>query len=107
MIIMFPEKIICAAIWYQDLPTQNFLPKNIDRGIVVCGHRHSNCIDVVKQLSGLRSVQLAPDGVGNSVQGFLTDKNNFYDREEAWMIAFAAGQIKDETNKVLFSEDLY
>jgi hypothetical protein len=105
------ERITCAAIWYKDLPTQTFLPKNIDKGIVVCGHRHSNCIDVVKMLSGLRSVQLAPDGVGESEQGFMTSHNRFVDRLEAVEVAVKAGQVYrnflDNPKIGLFSEDLY
>ena len=46
------ERITCAAIWYKDLPDSVFKPTNIDKGIVVCGHRHGNCIDTVKSLSG-------------------------------------------------------
>jgi hypothetical protein len=100
--------ILCAAIWYKDLPTQNFLPKNVDRGLVVCGHRHAHCIDVVKSLSGLRTVRISPDGVGESVQGFLTDTNMFVGREEAAEIAISCGQIeKTNYGKQLYSEDLY
>lgn len=103
------EKILCAAIWYMDLETQTFLPKNIDRGIVVCGHRHGHCIDVVKKLSGLRTVQLAADGVGETEQGFLTNTNRFVDREDAYVIAEKMGQLNDRSHTVgvLYSEDLY
>lgn len=104
------EQIICAAIWYQDLPTQTFLPKNIDKGIVVCGHRHGHCIDIMKRLSQLRTVTFAPDGVGNHEQGFLTNTNRFVSREEAFDIAESANQLNDRTrftNRTLFSEDLY
>lgn len=103
------EKIICAAIWYKDLPDQHFLPNNIQQGIVVCGHRHGHCIDIVKSLSGLRSVQIAPDGVGESVQGFLTNTNRFVDREDALIIAKSADQLNDRVRygNELYSEDLY
>lgn len=104
------ERIICAAIWYKELPTQTFLPKNIKQGIVVCGHRHPHCIDIVKMLSGLRTVKLAPDGVGENIQGFLTNTNRFVDRTEARKIALAAEQIVDDktySTKELYSEDLY
>jgi len=105
------EYITCAAIWYKELPTQVHRPKNIDKGIVVCGHRHANCIMTVLTLSGLRSVQFAPDGVGESVQGFLTNTNRFVDRLEALDIATHATQVSVDKlyNPTigLFSEDLY
>lgn len=43
---------------------------------------------------------------GESVQGFLTNKNRFVDREEGAIIAFDAGQIEKE-KETLYSEDLY
>ncbi len=103
------ETIICSAIWYQDLPTQTFLPKNVDKGIVVCGYRHCNCIDILKMLSGLRTVQFAPDAVGEHIQGFLTSTNRFVDREEGAKIAITAGQIPELKYGIteLYSEDLY
>jgi hypothetical protein len=104
------EKILCAAIWYKELPTQTFLPTNIDKGLVVCGHRHGHCIDITKQLSGLRTVKLGPDSVGETEQGFLTNMNRFVSREEAFDIAENANQLNDRTrwtNRTLFSEDLY
>ncbi len=104
-----PEMVICAAIWYQDQPTLTFLPKNISFGMVVAGYRHPHCIEVVHQLSGMRSCSFGPDATGKSVQGFLTDKNRFVDRKEAAKIAIASGQIKEcqYTEGTLYSEDLY
>jgi hypothetical protein len=108
---MINESITCAAIWYKDLPDSVFKPVNVDKGLVVCGHRHGNCIDIVKSLSGLRTVQFSPDGVGESIQGFLTSKNRFVDRLEAAKIAIKAEQVKEELlynpRIGLFSEDLY
>jgi hypothetical protein len=105
------EYITCSAIWYKDLPNQTFLPKNIDKGIVVCGHRHCNCIDILKSLSNLRSVTIGPDSVGDYVQGFMTSHNRFVDRLEAMQIAILRAQVKEENlyNPLigLFSEDLY
>jgi hypothetical protein len=106
-----PEYITCAAIWYKDLPKQNYLPKNIDKGIVICGHRHSNCIDIMKSIAGLRTVQFGPDSVGETIQGFMTSHNRFVDRQEAMGIAKTTGQV-DESKLYnpltgLFSEDLY
>jgi hypothetical protein len=101
------EKIICSAIWYKELPTSTLLPKNISRGIVVCGHRHGHCINVVKMLSGLRTVQIAPDGVGETTQGFLTNTNRFVDREEGARIHVSNGGKLNHSSKDLYSEDLY
>lgn len=105
-----PEYILCAAIWYKELPTQVHLPKNITKGLVVCGHRHGHCIDTVKTLAGLRTVKISPDGVGETEQGFLTNTNRFVDREEAFLIAQKAEQLNNRergSSKTLFSEDLY
>ncbi len=102
------EKIICAAIWYQERPTQHYLPTNIDKGVVVCGLRHPHCIHTMKALSGLRTVTFASDGVGEHTQGFITSKNRFIDRKEALSIARAASQIiHDNYISQLHSEDLY
>lgn len=105
------EYILCAAIWYKDLPTQRLLPKNVDKGIVVCGHRHGHCIDIMRSLGTLRSVTFGPDSVGENEQGFLTSKNRFVERIEAGEIAVRQGQVQSDLliNPLigLFSEDLY
>ena len=100
------EYILCAAIWYKELPTMKFLPKNIDKGLVICGHRHGQCINTLSTIAKLRTVTLAPDGVGEHEQGFLTNLNRFVDRKEGGKIAFTANQT-DKLKKTLFSEDLY
>ena len=104
------EYILCAAIWYKDIPLQKVidgvLPKNCDRGLVVLGHRHGQCMWTMSSLTGLRSVTNAEDGVGEYEQGFLTNTNRFVDREEGGQIAFVAGQTED-LRTTLFSEDLY
>ena len=104
------EYILCAAIWYKDIPLQKVidgvLPKNCDRGLVVLGHRHGQCMWTMSSLTGLRSVTNAEDGVGEYEQGFLTNKNRFVDREEGGKIAFDAGQTED-LRTTLYSEDLY
>lgn len=100
------EYILCAAIWYKDLTSQRLLPKNVDRGIIICGHRHGQCIDTMKTLGGLRTVTFSVDGVGEHEQGFLTNTNRFVGREEAGVIAYNAGQT-EKLKETLFSEDLY
>lgn len=100
------EYILCSAIWYKDLPTQNLLATNIDKGIIVCGHRHGHIIATVKALAELRTVKFGADSVGETEQGFLTSKNRFVSREEAAIIAFSTGQIAVE-KLTLYSEDVW
>lgn len=100
------ERILCSAIWYKELPTQNTLPININHGIVLCGFRHGNIISTLKAVANLRTVRYGPDSVGESVQGFLTNKNRFVDRKEAGIIAFKSGQTK-KLIKNLHSEDVW
>src|SRR5574343_220970 len=100
------EYITCSAIWYSELPTLTFLPKNIEHGSVVAGHRHHNIINVVYLLHGKRTVHFGENSCGKDIFGFLTSKNRFVDRKEAVEIAYNAGQIK-ELKRELFSEDIY
>ena len=107
------EKIICAAVWYKelklklDVPLEVFLPINIEKGIVFCGHRHGQCIYTKCAITGLKDCES-----GEQVQGFLTNLNRFVDRVEAWEIAKRENQILPEylgdgNRNYLFSEDLY
>jgi hypothetical protein len=100
------DRILCAAIWYKDLPTQAHLPRNIQKGVVVCGWRHGNCIGVMSALGNLRSVTNGERAAGKNVQGFLTQSGRFVNRRMAAQIAFTAGQTK-ELKFMLFSEDIY
>lgn len=105
------EYILCAAVWYLELPmvkpnvldNRGFRPYNVDKGVVFSGWRHGNCIYQMVAITGLRS---CPSESGPEIQGFLTNKNRFVDREEAAQIAFDAGQTETLLNR-LFSEDLY
>lgn len=44
-----PEQILCAAIWYKEIPVKKeklaemTLPYNCDKGLVITGHRHGQC----------------------------------------------------------------
>lgn len=105
------EKVICSAIWYKDLELKrpevleprNMRPNNCDSGIVFSGWRHANCMYQMVAITGLRS-HLA----GESVQGFLTNKNRFVDRTEGAKICLESGQInKLHYGTILYSEDLY
>ena len=103
-----PEYILCAAIWYKDTKTAPSLPVNVDRGTVICGHRHHNCIHTLVALTGKRSVTTE---IGEYEQGFLTNLNRFVGRKEAAIIALQANQIDKEYEALisehLYSEDLY
>ena len=106
---MDKEYILCAAIWYKDLPLlrpdvlepRGFSPYNVDRGIVFCGWRHMNCLYQMVAITGLMQHE-----AGEEIQGFLTNTNRFVDRKEAGDIAFKAGQI-DKENNHLYAEDIY
>lgn len=108
---MKPEYILCAAVWYKeialkwDTPSEVYLPKNIDRGIVFTGYRHGQCIYSKCAITGLRDAES-----GENEQGFLTSKNRFVSREEALEIAVRENQVIDLSQirgNRLFSEDLY
>ena len=104
------EHVLYAAIWYKDIPLKKeisgVLPKNCDRGLVVLGHRHGQCMWTMSSLTGLRTCTFGDDCSGEHEQGFLTNTNRFVDREEAAQIAFDSGQI-DQHKITLYSEDLY
>lgn len=108
-----PEYILCSAIWYKDIELKqvfdsNVNPVNVERGIVFCGFRHCHCMYTMCSITGLRSVQ---SEVGEYVQGFLTSKNRFVNREEGMVIATASNQVKETITNIkqrdLFSEDLW
>jgi hypothetical protein len=93
------ERIVCSAVYYMNDIVYPHQPKNIEKGIVVCGLRHSNCFVPLSNIFPKRDKT-------DDIQGFLTSKNRFVHREEAGRIAFAAGQT-DTLIKSLHSEDLY
>lgn len=84
--------IKCAAI------------QRIKDGRVWTGHRHGNIIQSI-----LIELGENPLVKGNFVQGFITHKGKFLNRQEAYKVAVNCGQIKDEQGKqpILTSEDLY
>jgi len=111
---LFNEYILCAAIWYKDLDQmsdkwipniEGFMrPKNIDRGIVICGYRHPSCMYTMIAITGKRSIETE---CGEYIQGFLTSKNRFVDRKEAATIHTLNGGVLNYSQERLFSEDLY
>jgi hypothetical protein len=96
------ERIICAAIWFDDGRDYVHQPKNISSGFVIAGMRHHNCFNTVSILTA----DIEHHTQYEKEQGFITTHNRFVDREEGAKIAYDAGQIKIELKK-LFSEDLY
>jgi hypothetical protein len=77
---------------------------------IYVGKRHHDCF--------AKMVRCGVDNVNiDSVQGFITDKGKFVERNEAYKIAKSCGQYKREqlcskdcspsTLKILFSEDLW
>lgn len=97
------ETILCAAIWYNDemnYPHQEIY--GVDSGFVLGGLRHNNIIGVLPINNTHRN-----DGKEyKTTQGFITSTGRFVTREEAALIAYNAGQIKEQVKR-LFSEDLY
>lgn len=110
------EKVLCAAIWYDDqIERFHHLPKNIKTGIVVGGWRHPNCISTLASLF-YPNWKTDPDHdtirikvLQNSTQGFLTTKGNFLDRQQAANMALSNGQIEHLRyfTRELDSGDLY
>lgn len=97
------ETILCAAIWYKEVnPRATHRPINTPGGIVLCGYRHGDIISQVLPLAGKRQFEL-----GEHIQGFLTNKNRFVDREEGAEIFISNGGILKYSKTKLYSEDLY
>jgi len=96
-----PEDIICAAIWYKEVDRPVHRPINTPKGAVLCGFRHGHIIGQVVSLTGKRHHEL-----GESIQGFLTNKNRFLDRKKALKLFIERGGIP-EFGDELYSEDLY
>lgn len=87
------EECVCAAMCLED-------------GRIIRGHRHDDCIQTAlkwrKAGQSIGSVQAA-------VQGFITTRNRFVGREEAYQLQAAAGKILPSRRgaHTLTSEDLY
>ena len=102
-----PEYIICSAIHFNDGQKHEHQPKNIKEGFVVCGRRHHNCYITAWVINGNESMtKRMTEANGRAIQGFLTSKDIFLNREEAGKLAYEMKQT-DKLTKCLFSEDLY
>lgn len=95
------ETVLCAAIWFPDIELNHPCQcTNINKGTVMCGFRHGNIVAQFTALTGSRIP------LHNHIQGFITNKNRFFDRKEAHKLFIETGnnpEFKDE----LYSEDLY
>lgn len=102
------EKVLCAAIHWDDGKIHSGQPKNIEKGFIIAGRRHHNCFatySAIRETNDKKHFQ-----IGEEEQGFLTDKDRFVSRVEGLSIAKAADQIlpsKEIRNNQLYSEDLY
>jgi hypothetical protein len=115
---MNKEFILCAAIWINDGKKHEQQPENIEIGFVVCGRRHHNCYQTIKDLKGdvntyFKSLDISEDSYRN-YQGFMTSFDRYVDRKEGWIIAKANNQIlfglaatENESGSILISENLY
>ena len=99
------ERILCAAVYYDDGKKRIHKPRNIETGIVVTGLRHCNCFETLAEIFTKREYVSG----GLSKQGFLTSANRFVNRVEAGIIALKANQINKPFREgtELYSEDLY
>ena len=85
--------IICAAL------------KDRDTNAIFCGVRHADIYEMLYHL----------DYKIDAIEGFVDNRNNFYNRHEAFMLAQQIGQLpetvleykKDHSENKLYSEDLY
>lgn len=93
------EKIICAAIYYNDYTKHQHQPTNINTGFVICGYRHCSILSTAYVLCVGKHLE--------KVEGFLTNRNRFLDRADAKIVAIQSGQIKETKFNELYSEDLY
>ena len=98
-------KIVASAI--------KFKPKGCDYFQIMCGKRHSNVLEMMYKL-GIEYEKKS------SVQGFLTEEDQFVDRYDAAHMAFHSGQLLSSTElwqkmrqtenvcaHALYSEDLW
>lgn len=89
------EFIICSAI-------------RIENGKIYYGHRHHHCLQA---MNGELSWDMNRQEIYKvkKEQGFITNKNRFVSREQAWIIAEKANQIKENSGSkgTLYSEDIY
>lgn len=105
------EYVAFSAVWFKTYPRLKkidnafVLPLNLTTGLVFYGLCHAHCYYTACEVSGKRTCQL-----GDREEGFVTNKNKFVNREEAFIIAVKQNQILDLNNtrgKTLYSEDIF
>lgn len=72
-------------------------------GVVFTGVRHGYIIQQMVDVGYLTDMNKPVLG---SEQGFIDSRGNYWSRENAWQVAFEAGQIK-KGHSTLYSEDLW
>jgi hypothetical protein len=112
------EFILYSAIWVNDKQKHNQQPTNIDIGFVVCGRRHHNCYQTIKDLKGdvnsyFKTLDMTEDNYREH-QGFITSLDRYVNRKEGWLIAKLNNQIRigltaseNGDDSILISENLY
>lgn len=116
-----PEFILCAAIWINDGVIHEAQPENIESGFVICGRRHHNCYQTIKDLTN----QTPNERIGTLIntmteeeqrqhQGFMTSLDRYVDRQEGFRIArlnhqiqFGLSASENGDDSILISENLY
>lgn len=105
------ERIVCAANFYNDGNVHDHGYTNTpSTGFVICGFRHSDCINLFAQIVGFPYSDVGLRIKMTEVQGFITTAKKFVTRKQALSIAKEAGQIitgEGNGSLGLFSEDLY
>jgi len=112
------EFILCAAIYINDKQIHGQQPENIEVGFVVCGRRHNNCYQTIKDLHSdvneyFKSLNYSDEDYRKH-QGFITSTDRFVSRKEGWKIARLNNQIQfgaqasdNGPDSILISENLY
>ena len=118
------ERIICAAIKINDGKKYKNQPINVRKGFIITGRRHHDCYNTLSTIATafFHDNKVVMDHTVEWIennkrkhQGFITTKNRYVDRKEAWIIAQRENQIiygpKNNSNdpemNQLISENLY
>ena len=90
--------IVSAAVKIKDLRQ--------DKEIIIPCHRHCDAFEILKAFNYKKDIDYK-----EIAQGFLTEKNKFYNRVQAYDHALSEWQLNEdvleEHRKELFSEDLW
>ena len=92
---VFRHVIVAAACKYGD--------------VIITGARHYDNVMRTQLNAFSEDSQVRMMNRGEVIQGFIDNRGDFHDREDALVIALAANQVrfKHEPEYELFSEDLY